>query len=190
MILTPLGLTDTGYDWSKTILPRRASGYAGKGDALRNAAPLDMQQPYAAGSMYSTVEDLLKWDQALYTEKLLPAAAKQIMWTPFKDNYAYGWIDRASRRRRRSAAQAHRAQRRHQRLLERDHPPPRSERHRHRPREQLHGERQRRSARDLLALYYGQPFQIPASARSPTWTRPCSTATSESTRWRRHSPSR
>jgi CubicO group peptidase (beta-lactamase class C family) len=42
--------------------------------------------------MYSTVEDLLKWDQALYTEKLLPAAAKQLMWTPFKDNYAYGWI--------------------------------------------------------------------------------------------------
>jgi CubicO group peptidase (beta-lactamase class C family) len=50
-----------------------------------------MQQPYAAGSMYSTVDDLLKWDQALYTEKLLPAAAKQVMWTPFKDGYAYGW---------------------------------------------------------------------------------------------------
>jgi CubicO group peptidase (beta-lactamase class C family) len=92
MILTPLGLTDTGYDWSKTILPRRASGYAGKGDTLQNAAPLDMQQPYAAGSMYSTVDDLLKWDQALNTEKLLPAAAKQVMWTPFKDNYAYGWV--------------------------------------------------------------------------------------------------
>jgi CubicO group peptidase (beta-lactamase class C family) len=91
MILTPLALTDTGYDWSKTILPRRASGYTGKGDSLQNAAPLDMQQPYAAGSMYSTVDDLLKWDQALYTEKLLPAAAKQVMWTPFKENYAYGW---------------------------------------------------------------------------------------------------
>ncbi len=91
MILTPLGLTDTGYDWSKTIIPRRASGYSGKGEALQNAAALDMQQPYAAGSMYSTVDDILKWDQALYTEKLLPAAAKQLMWTPFKDNYAYGW---------------------------------------------------------------------------------------------------
>ena len=50
-----------------------------------------MQHPYAAGSMYSTVEDLLKWDQALYTTRLLPEAAKQIMWTPFRDNYAYGW---------------------------------------------------------------------------------------------------
>ena len=92
MILTPLGLSDTGYDWSKTILPLRASGYAGKGGTLQNAAPVDMQQPYAAGAMYSTVDDLLKWDQALNTEKLLPAAAKQVMWTPFKDNYAYGWI--------------------------------------------------------------------------------------------------
>ena len=91
MILTPLGLTDTGYDWSKTIIARRAAGYTGKGAVLANSPPLDMQQPYAAGSLYSTVEDLLKWDQALYTEKLLPEAAKQLMWTPFKDNYAYGW---------------------------------------------------------------------------------------------------
>jgi CubicO group peptidase (beta-lactamase class C family) len=90
-ILTPLGLEDTGYDWSKTILPRRAAGYSGRGAAMTNAAALDMQQPYAAGSLYSTVEDLLKWDQALYTEQLLPAAAKKIMWTPSLQNYAYGW---------------------------------------------------------------------------------------------------
>src|SRR5688500_10245035 len=91
MILTPLGLKDTGYDWPQTIIPRRASGYRGRGAALANAAPLDMQQPYAAGSLYSTVEDLLKWDQALYTDKLLPPAAKELMWTPFRENYAFGW---------------------------------------------------------------------------------------------------
>jgi CubicO group peptidase (beta-lactamase class C family) len=91
MILDPLGLKGTGYDWPSTILPKRASGYQGRGPAFANAPPLDMQQPYAAGSMYSTVEDLLAWDQALYTEKLLPDAAKQLMWTPFKDGYAYGW---------------------------------------------------------------------------------------------------
>ena len=91
MILTPLGLSDTGYDWTKTIIPRRAAGYSGTGATLANTQPIDMQHPYAAGSMYSTVEDLLKWDQALYTTKLLPDAAKQIMFTPFKENYAYGW---------------------------------------------------------------------------------------------------
>jgi len=41
--------------------------------------------------VYSTVEDLLTWDQALYTEALLPAAARQMMWTPFQSNYAFGW---------------------------------------------------------------------------------------------------
>ena len=91
MILTPLGMADTGYDWSSTVLARRASGYSGRGNTVVNAAALDMQQPYAAGAMYSTVEDLLKWDQALYTERLLPEPAKQLMWTPYKDNYAYGW---------------------------------------------------------------------------------------------------
>ena len=91
MILTPVGLKDTGYDWTRTIIPQRASGYSGSGARLTNAAPLDMQQPYAAGSIYSTVEDLLKWDQALYGTTLLPESAKQIMWTPFRDNYAYGW---------------------------------------------------------------------------------------------------
>ena len=91
MILDPLGMDDTGYDWPGTILPKRASGYQGRGPALANAPPLDMQQPYAAGSMYSTVGDLLKWDQALYTDALIPASAKTLMWTPFKDGYAYGW---------------------------------------------------------------------------------------------------
>ncbi len=91
MILAPLGLNDTGYDWSRTILPRRASGYSGRGEKLGNAAPIDMQQPYSAGAMYSTVEDLLKWDQALGTTTLLPEAAKSLMWTPFKNSYAYGW---------------------------------------------------------------------------------------------------
>ncbi len=51
-----------------------------------------MRQPYAAGALYSTVEDLLKWDQALYADRLLPAAAKAAMFTPFKDDYAYGWV--------------------------------------------------------------------------------------------------
>jgi D-alanyl-D-alanine carboxypeptidase len=90
-ILKPLGMTDTGYDYSETILPRRASGYSRDGVTQRNAPYLDMSQPYAAGAMYSTVEDLLKWDQALYTDTLLPAAARRTMFTPFKNDYAYGW---------------------------------------------------------------------------------------------------
>ncbi len=73
------------------ILPRRAAGYTRDGSDVVNAAYLDMVQPFAAGALYSTVEDLLKWDQALYTDKLLPEAARASLFTPFKNGYAYGW---------------------------------------------------------------------------------------------------
>ena len=90
-IFTPLGMRDTGYDNTTQILPMRASAYSRQGTEVTNAPYLDMVQPFAAGALYSTVEDLLKWDQALYTDQLLPSAARSAMFTPFKSNYAYGW---------------------------------------------------------------------------------------------------
>jgi CubicO group peptidase (beta-lactamase class C family) len=90
-IFAPLGMTDTGYDWSEPLLARRASGYARRDQGLVNARFLDMQQPYSAGSLYSTVGDLLKWDGALYSHRVLPKPALDAMFTPFKNDYAYGW---------------------------------------------------------------------------------------------------
>ncbi len=90
-IFDPLGMQDTGYDTAAALLPRRAAGYSRDGDSVANAPYVDMGQPYAAGSLYSTVEDLYKWDQALEARKLLSAASYQKLWTPFKNNYAYGW---------------------------------------------------------------------------------------------------
>ena len=90
-ILTPAQLRDTGYDLFAPIMPKRAAGYEKDRGGYVNAPYLDMSIPYAAGSLYSTVEDLYKWDQALYTDKLLSAAGKATMFTPFKDGYAYGW---------------------------------------------------------------------------------------------------
>lgn len=90
-IFNPVGMTNTGYDHHDTILPKRATGYSKTPDGYTNAAYLDMSIPYAAGSLYSTVEDLYLWDQALYTDKLLSAQSKTLMYTPFLDGYAYGW---------------------------------------------------------------------------------------------------
>ncbi len=94
-IFEPLGMKDTGYDHSEMILPSRASGYSLRSGHLSNAAYLDMNQPFSAGSLYSTVGDLLIWDQALYTEKLLPQKALDTVFTPVKGDYAYGWMVRA-----------------------------------------------------------------------------------------------
>jgi CubicO group peptidase (beta-lactamase class C family) len=90
-ILSPVGMRDTGYDHWATILPKRASGYQQTFDGIENAPYLDMALPYAAGSLYSTVEDLYKWDQALYTDKLLHAELKQKLFTPNLQEYGFGW---------------------------------------------------------------------------------------------------
>ena len=91
-IFEPLGMTDTGYDRHSTVLSKRASGYDRREERLVNAPYLDMNQPYAAGSLYSTVGDMFKWDRALKEGKLISAESMSAMFTPFKNNYAYGWM--------------------------------------------------------------------------------------------------
>ena len=90
-IFDPVGMKDTGYDHHDRLIPKRAAGYARQPAGYVNAAYLDMSLPYAAGSLYSTVEDLYLWDQALYTDKLISPQLKELMFKPGLDNYAYGW---------------------------------------------------------------------------------------------------
>jgi CubicO group peptidase (beta-lactamase class C family) len=90
-ILIPLKMRDSGYTHPETILPHRAMGYERTPAGLRNARYYDMSIPFAAGAMYSTVEDLLRWDQALYTEQLLPARLRNLLFTPNLENYGFGW---------------------------------------------------------------------------------------------------
>jgi CubicO group peptidase (beta-lactamase class C family) len=92
-IFAPLGMKSTGYDNATTIIKHRAAGYTRRlGLILTNCDYVDMSIPHAAGALYSTVEDLLKWDQALYTEQLVSKDSLQAMFMPFKDGYAYGWV--------------------------------------------------------------------------------------------------
>jgi CubicO group peptidase (beta-lactamase class C family) len=91
-IFDPLGMKDTGYDHAATVLIGRASGYNHDGDGLKNAEYLDMAQPYSAGSLYSTVEDLARWDRALADGRLISKESYTKMFTPAKNNYAYGWM--------------------------------------------------------------------------------------------------
>jgi CubicO group peptidase (beta-lactamase class C family) len=90
-IFDPVGMKNTGYDHYDTLIPKRASGYRQTAGGYSNAPYLDMSIPYAAGSLYSTVEDLYLWDQALYADKLISAQSKALMYKPFLQDYAYGW---------------------------------------------------------------------------------------------------
>jgi CubicO group peptidase (beta-lactamase class C family) len=88
-IFVPLQMVDSGYDHNNGDL---AIGYRNQTNL---ADFIDMSIPYAAGGLYSTVEDLYRWDQALYTDKLIPKNLRDKMFTPFVPlggfGYGYGW---------------------------------------------------------------------------------------------------
>lgn len=96
-ILTPLNMDNTGFDHYAILLKNRASGYEKNGNKYFNAPYLDMSIPYAAGSLYSTVEDLYLWDQALYTTKLLKQENMDLLFKKYVSvsppvKYGYGWM--------------------------------------------------------------------------------------------------
>ena len=94
-IFEPLGMKNSGYDWFENILTKRATGYDKKFTGYKNSPFLDMSLPFAAGSLYSTVEDLLIWDKVLQTDKLISAKFKEEIFKPrvdaFGGKYAFGW---------------------------------------------------------------------------------------------------
>lgn len=89
-IFTPLGMKDSGYDSNSAVIARRAAGYTAGKNGLENAGFVNMTIPFSAGALYSTTEDLLKWEQGLFGGKLLSAASLKTMTTPFKNDYACG----------------------------------------------------------------------------------------------------
>ncbi len=93
-ILDPAGMHDTGYDSTAPLLPKRAWGYDSTLNGYRNASFIDMSLPFSAGSLYSTAEDLFRWDRALYTDRILSRASKDKMFTPGLSDYGYGWFIR------------------------------------------------------------------------------------------------
>src|SRR5690606_29278501 len=64
-IFTPLGMTNSRYGHKDEITPNRAAGYS-SGVGVVNAPYLSMTQPYAAGSIMSTVGDLYRWNTAVH----------------------------------------------------------------------------------------------------------------------------
>jgi CubicO group peptidase (beta-lactamase class C family) len=91
-LLEPAGMRDSGYDTHAAIIQQRASGYTYEADGFENAPYLDMSIPFAAGGLYSTTGDLLRWERALFGGKILSSASLEQMMTPFKQNYGFGVV--------------------------------------------------------------------------------------------------
>jgi CubicO group peptidase (beta-lactamase class C family) len=94
-ILVPLGMKDTGYTRPETVIPRRARGYLVTNDGYANGLYDNTTISYSAGALYSTVDDLFKLDQALYSDALLDAKTRELMFTHVvttpRGGYALGW---------------------------------------------------------------------------------------------------
>ena len=89
-IFKPLGMKDSGLMSFVSIIPRRASGYWPGSNGTENADRPDARMGFSSGSLYSTTEDLLRWEEGLFGGKLLTPASLRKMTTPFKSDYACG----------------------------------------------------------------------------------------------------
>lgn len=96
----PLNMKDSRYDQTSDILKNRARGYARSDDDNHylNAPYLSMTQPYAAGSLLSTVQDLMIWTRALHSGKVLKSSTLNKAFTPHilpdgvNTYYGYGLV--------------------------------------------------------------------------------------------------
>jgi CubicO group peptidase (beta-lactamase class C family) len=89
-IFTPLGMKDSGYDSNSAVIPSRADGYTASPTGPLNAGYIHMSVPHAAGALYSTTQDLLRWERGLFGGKVISPASLAKMTTPFKGDYALG----------------------------------------------------------------------------------------------------
>jgi CubicO group peptidase (beta-lactamase class C family) len=76
---------------------RRAYGYSQQGDAFGNTDESLTSSTLGDGRVYSSVDDLYKWDQALYTTRLVSAQTLQQAFTPGTtidetSGYGFGWF--------------------------------------------------------------------------------------------------
>jgi CubicO group peptidase (beta-lactamase class C family) len=90
------GMSRSGYDFLAPDLIEPAVGYQLTPGGPRQAVNTDSSWPSGAGALYSTTEDLYRWDRALKGNQLLQDPSLEAMFTPWIDTgqgfaYGYGW---------------------------------------------------------------------------------------------------
>jgi CubicO group peptidase (beta-lactamase class C family) len=96
----PLGMKDTGVYRNGVVLAHEATGYAQNGTKVEKATDWEMSRAGAAGALYSTVEDLARWNEALFAGRVLTKASTDAAWTAVTTvaapqatdaGYGFGW---------------------------------------------------------------------------------------------------
>ena len=99
-IFEPLGMNNTGIDDYRKIVSNKASGYSESNGQLVQCE-IDTMSAFSSGALYSALEDMKKWDGALYSNVLISKDSMDEMFTDYKNEYGYGWnVETVSNRRR------------------------------------------------------------------------------------------
>jgi len=90
-LLQPLRMDDSGFLHQQDVVERLANTYMMSDDlkVLVNDLPVYIENWYAAGAMYSTTTDLLKFSESLFGFKLTRKETVKLMVQPGLDDYGY-----------------------------------------------------------------------------------------------------
>ena len=92
-LLTPLGMKDSGLNHMDIAAPGGAAGYTRHAGPRYTPGPaLDYSHIFSGGAMYSSAEDLLRWNQALSSTNFFSENIRRAMFTPGMRDWAYGWF--------------------------------------------------------------------------------------------------
>lgn len=97
-LFTPLGMANSLYGSTSTVIKNRAYGYQKGEDAYENADYLSMTQPYAAGSLLSTVDDIYTWYKAIVDDKVISKKYREmahrmgVLNSGENIDYGFGWF--------------------------------------------------------------------------------------------------
>ncbi|MEO5802999.1 MAG: serine hydrolase domain-containing protein [Verrucomicrobiota bacterium] len=99
-IFQPLGMTNSlAYEPGISVVPNRAFGYAKTNDGFEFSDQSLTSAVLGDGGVYSSLADLYKWDQALYTEKLVSRKKLKEAFTALSaqsdiegSGYGFGWF--------------------------------------------------------------------------------------------------
>jgi CubicO group peptidase (beta-lactamase class C family) len=97
-IFQPLGMTATvAFEHGASTVAQRAYGYSASGGSWTRTDQSSTSAVLGDGGIYSSADDLAKWDAALYDDRVLRQESRALAFTPatHTDNpsidYAYGW---------------------------------------------------------------------------------------------------
>jgi hypothetical protein len=91
-LFEPAGMRQTGYRlpaWDESMVARWYDGETDNGTLLEKAYP--HWNLLGNGGIQSTLGDMFLWYEALKGETVLCEEAKKKLWTPYLNDYAYGW---------------------------------------------------------------------------------------------------